>query len=170
MPITDYPRCAAYLKGMGVKLTDPEMRDRDFAWLLGDAAFDEKELVEMGAVGVPTLEWGKLIPAMEARFGRRTRKPKASKEARNQLLGMMCWAGLKGSTFKDDSDVVKVAAILWPEAIDGDDMGLEDAAKHIRSLPKKARSHFVRENLHRVPRRFFGDDITTPMNGDGEAA
>lgn len=38
MAISEFPRCSAYLKGMGVKLFDPEMQDKHFAWLLGDAA------------------------------------------------------------------------------------------------------------------------------------
>lgn len=156
-PITDFPRCAAYLKGMGIRISEPDMQDQHFAWLLGDAAFDEKELVEMGAATKPLGQWGDLLPAMEARFNHRTRKPKASKEARNQLLGMMCWAGLKGSAFKADSDIVKVAAILWPKAIEGDDMGLEDAVRRVRSLPKKARSHSVRENLHGVPPKYLSN-------------
>lgn len=174
MAISEFPRCSAYLRGMGVKLSDPEMQDKHFAWLLGDAAFKESELREIGAEGLSSTDWGFLLPAMEnaLRDRNRTSKasntPKASKESRNRLLGMMCWCGLKGSTFKEDSEVVFVASILWPKAVKSADMGLEDALRAVSKLTKKERSYLVRENYHRVPPKFSArPDLVTGNEGAG---
>jgi hypothetical protein len=160
MAVHDFPRCSAYLKGMGIRLHDPEMQDKHFAWLLGDAAFSEDELDDMGAKGLPSWEWGQVLPAMERRFEERGRsrrnKPKLSTEQWNRLHGMMACYGLKGSRLKGSKNCIEAAQALWPEDIPKS-ADARRVFEILNAMPKKQRSRVARSNLENVPKRFFGD-------------
>lgn len=160
MAITDFPRCAAYLKGMGIRIPDPEMQDQHFAWLLGDAAFDEKELVEMGAADFGSAQWGELLPAMDACLAsRKTRgAPGIGTEQRYRLIGLISTYGIKGSMLKGKAEAIyEVAHILWPDDIPSGTPGQQRVLDILNKMPKKYRAKTARENLHRVPRKYFGE-------------
>lgn len=165
VPITDFPRCAAYLNGMGIRLADPDMQDRHFAWLLGDAAFSEKELTDMGAAGVESGQWGSLLPAMEdcmvSRGKSKRNTPKLTTQQWNQFKGWMTCYGIKGGAIKGEAATLEVARCLWPELPKSADA--RRAFELIGRMQKKYRSYVARENLHSVPSKYL-------VNGDGEAA
>lgn len=156
-PITDFPRCTAYLAGMGIKVQDPEMQDKHFAWLLGDAAFNEGELKNMGAEGMAVAEWGELLPAMESRMAERgnskRNKPKLSTQQLNQFRGWMTCYGLKGSALKTEKEILEAARSLWIEIPKTADA--RRAFEVIGKMQKKYRSYVARENLHNVPRKYL---------------
>lgn len=161
MAIAAYPRCAAYLHGMGIRTDDPEMQDKHFAWLLGDAAFNENELTSMGAAELGSAQWGKLLPAMEACLA--SRKPRGAPgigtEQRYRLIGLMSTYGIKGSMLKGKAEAIyEVANILWPDDIPRGTPGQQRVLDILNKMPKKYRVKTARENLHRVPRKYFGED------------
>ena len=164
MAITDFPRCAAYARGMGLFLGDPEMQDKHYAWLIGDAALSEDELKRIGAEGLPVGEWGNLLPAMDELLSTRLRQPKADKRSRDRLIGMISWCGIKGGTIKDDEDARVVVRALWPDLRPKKDAGIVDLLRLLEAKPKKWRSASARVNLHRVPRKYFGDATNEGMS------
>ncbi|MFD1199548.1 hypothetical protein ACFQ3K_14675 [Brucella gallinifaecis] len=151
MSIHQFPRCAAYLKGMRVNLNDPEMTDYWFAVILGDRM--PKEELERDGINFNRHERDgiKLLQGIERILveGRNKSKVWAS-EALKAFIGSR---GVKASKLKTIEDFWKVAAILWPQHIKGKIGSLDQLEAHIRSLSKKQRQA-ARENLKRVPAEF----------------
>lgn len=152
--INSYPRCASYLKRMGIKLSDPQMEMVHYAWLLGDNAFSEEELVKMGAANITNMQWGELIPRMEVCFAKRpkTRKPDTaglSQSQTNQFRGWISCYGIKGNRLNNPAEMLRAAKILWPSIVKGDD--IVKAYFMLASTTKKRRAAIARANLHSLP-------------------
>ncbi len=148
MSIHEYPRCAAYLKGMRVNLSDPEMNDFWFAVILGDRIPGdvlEKEGVrfERG-----NRDGQKLLQGMEQILAQGLHR--TGVQASEALKAFIGSRGVKASKLKTIQDFWKVAAILWPDHFKGKIGTLDQLEKQIRSFSKKQRQA-ARQNVNRVP-------------------
>lgn len=148
MSIHEYPRCAAYLKGMRVNLSDPEMNDFWFAVILGDRIPGD----DLEKAGV-RFERGdrdgqKLLQGMEQILAQGLHRTGA--QASEALKAFIGSRGVKASKLKTTQDFWKVAAILWPEHFKGKNGSLDQLETQIRSLSKKQRQT-ARQNVMRVP-------------------
>lgn len=151
MSIHQFPRCAAYLKGMRVNLNDPEMTDYWFAVILGDRIAGDV-LDKEGVKFERDLRDGqKLLNSLERILVNGLHRLNA--QASEALKAFFGSRGVKASKLKTIEDFWKVAAILWPQHIKGKIGSLDQLEAHIRSLSKKQRQA-ARENLNRVPAEF----------------
>lgn len=151
MSIHDFPRCAAYLKGMRVKLDDPEMNDFWFAVILGDRI--PGDVLERAGVRFERgmRDGQKLLQGLERILAEGFRRKKC--QASDALKAFIGSRGIKASKIKTIEDFWKVAAILWPEHIKGENGSLDQLEAQIRSLSKKQRQS-ARQNVKNVPAEF----------------
>lgn len=148
MSIHEYPRCAAYLKGMMVNLSDPEMNDFWFAVILGDRIAGDV----LDRAGV-SFERGmrdgqKLLQGIEQILAQGLHRTGA--QASEALKAFIGSRGVKASRLKTVQDFWKVAAILWPEHFKGKIGSLDQLETQIRSLSKKQRQA-ARQNVMHIP-------------------
>lgn len=148
MSIHQFPRCAAYLKGMRVNLNDPEMTDYWFAVILGDRI--SGDVLDRAGVRFErgVRDGQKLLQGIEQILAQGLHRTKVNaSEALKAFIGAR---GIKASKLKTIQDFWKVAAILWPEHFKGKIGSLDQLETQIRSLSKKQRQA-ARQNVMRVP-------------------
>jgi hypothetical protein len=149
-----FPRCTAYLKGMGCRFTDSAWNNYWAAVLLADT-FNDKELLAVG-VDYNLLNGSELLRRLESLFsGPRSRvacygsKAKREMDSRApELVAYLGSRGVKTSALKSDDDFVKAARILWPfmdKAIRYDQL-----LGQIMSMSKKTR-RTANANLGKLP-------------------
>lgn len=152
MPITDYPRCAAYLKGMRCRLDDPTMTDYWWAVILSEKWTDE-DLVADGRVNFETMAGPDILTEFERLLQDGIAKPHLgiSSEGMERLRAFLGSRGIRTSALRSSGDYWKAASILWPQ------VGLPDADRPLSALltiisgmTKKQRQS-ANGNLHRVP-------------------
>lgn len=148
MSIHQFPRCAAYLKGMRVNLSDPEMNDFWFAVILGDRI--PGDVLEKAGVRFERgdRDGQKLLQGMEQILAQGLHRTGA--QASEALKAFIGSRGVKASKLKTTQDFWKVATILWPEHFKGKNGSLDQLEKQIRSLSKKQRQA-ARQNVMHVP-------------------
>ena len=151
MSIHQYPRCAAYLKGMRVNLKDQEMSDYWFACILGDRISGEVLERENVKFERGYRDGQTLLQGLERILVHGLHRVNA--QASEALKAFIGSRGVKASKLKTIEDFWKVAAILWPQHFKGKIGSLDQLEAHIRSLSKEQRQA-ARENLSRVPAEF----------------
>jgi hypothetical protein len=77
--IKQFPRCAAYLKAMRVRLDDPEMHDYWCAVVLSDA-FSDARLAALGTVNFDTMPGRQLLTAFETILSESAAKKKSGRK------------------------------------------------------------------------------------------
>ncbi len=148
--IANYPRCAAYLRGMRVKLDDPEMTDYWFASILSDGWTDDA-LTDAGTINFDTMSGAELLTAFEVLLADKKRAAKPAHADMESLKAFLGSRGVKVSKLPDDAAYWYVASVLWPDTIRAGAMGtLSELGAIIRRMPKKARQA-ARANLRDVP-------------------
>lgn len=148
MSIHQFPRCAAYLKGMRVNLSDPEMNDYWFAVILGDRI--PGDVLDRAGVRFERgmRDGQKLLQGIEQILAQGLHR--TGVQASEALKAFIGSRGVKASKLKTIQDFWKVAAILWPEHFKGKIGSLDQLEKQIRSLSKKQRQA-ARQNVMHVP-------------------
>ena len=148
MSIHQFPRCAAYLKGMRVNLNDPEMTDYWFAVILGDRIAGDV-LDRAGVRFERGMRDGqKLLQGIEQILAQGLHR--TGVQASEALKAFIGSRGVKASKLKTIQDFWKVAEILWPEHFEDKIGSLDQLETQIRSLSKKQRQA-ARQNVMRVP-------------------
>jgi hypothetical protein len=152
MAITDYPRCAGYVKAMRVRLDDPEMTDYWYA-VLASQAFTDEELVKAGTVNFETMKGDAILAEFERLFTTR-RRSEADHDDLESLKAFIGSRGVKVSAFQSDDDFWTVARILWPNTLPKQNVTLTELVNAIRSMSKKARSS-ARDRVHLIPSKWI---------------
>lgn len=162
MMLDAYPRCAAYLKGMNVRLNDASMTNYWGAVILADKWTDEA-LVKAGGVDFSDKTGEGILARFEALLcGAFTGKPKSgelSESQRAQLQAFLGSRGVKTSMLLSDDDYWKAALILWPSIKRYD--GLEHLFNQIRSFSKGQRKT-ANANIGKLPREWISASKPTP--------
>jgi hypothetical protein len=152
MAIADYPRCAAYLKGMRCRLDDPTMTDYWWAVILSQKWTDE-ELVADGRVNFETMAGPDILTEFERLLRDGIAKPRLgiSHEVMERLRAFLGSRGIKTSALRSSGDYWRAASILWPQAVHLEaDHPLPALVTIISGMTKKQRQS-ANGNLHKVP-------------------
>lgn len=150
MAITEYPRCAGYLKAMRFKLDDPSMTDYGWAVALSENWTDEF-LVEDGRVNFDTMDG----PSILVEFERLLREAKhvsiagLSPDDMDSLKAFLGSRGVKVSKLQSDDDYRKAARVLWGKQI-GEKASLCELVDTLRNMTKRQRQE-ARANAHKLP-------------------
>ena len=140
MALQSYPRCAAYLRGMKVKLDDQSMTNYWGAVILADK-WTDKQLQEAGGVDFNDKSGETILGRFEALLGNpRVQKPKSgdlNDSQRTQLLAFLGSRGVMTSRLLTEQDIWKAAKTLWPHIRVWD--GLEHLFNQLKCMSKKQR-------------------------------
>ena len=149
-----YPRCTAYLRGMGIKHDAAGMTPLWCAVSVADAAFKDEELAGAGIsfTGRERQEDGiELLGRLEALFRTRPAKKlyakKGKPEASDSLRAFLGSRGVKTSLLLTDDHFWTVAMAMWPAIERGQGATLSDLTNQLRGMTKKQRKSARREAI-----------------------
>jgi len=150
MAITEYPRCAGYLKAMRFRLDDPAMTDYGWAVALSENWTDEF-LVEDGRVNFDTMDGPSILVEFERllRDGRQATANGLSPDDMDSLKAFLGSRGVKVSKLQGDDDYRKAARVLWGKQI-GVKASLSELLATIRKMSKRQRQE-ARTNIQKLP-------------------
>lgn len=152
MHLAAFPRCAAYLKGMQVRLDDASMTNYFGAVILSEK-WTDAQLVEAGGVDFSTRDGDALLSRFEALLRApavTVRQVVAANTERDraQLQAYLGSRGVKTSALKSDDDYLKAVHVLWPFI----DCRISVDRLHLQlaSMSKKVRAQ-ANSNLKKLP-------------------
>jgi len=152
MHLAAFPRCAAYLKGMQVRLDDASMTNYFGAVILSEKWTDE-QLVQAGGVDFSARDGDALLSRFEALLAHPSataHEKQAEREIINhaQLQAFLGSRGVRTSALKSILDYHKAVQILWPSI----DSRIPVSQLHLQlaGMPKKVRAQ-ANANLKKLP-------------------
>jgi len=149
MNLTAFPRCAAYLKGMQIRMDDESMTNYSGAVILSEKWTDE-QLVEAGGVDFSTRDGDAILTRFEALLSRTVREMVDANRERNRisLLAYIGSRGVRTSALKTDDDFLRAVHTLWP-FIDRR-IPVSEIHSQLASMSKKVRAQ-ANANLKKLP-------------------
>ena len=150
--LKQFPRCAAYLNGMGCRLEQFPVSDYYAAVILADAFGDAD--FEAANVDYSNTPGSRLLIAIERMFYSRKvsrlQKPaqELSESMNAQLMAFLGSRGVKTSMLANDDEIWKAAMILWPTL--RREEKLEGLVWQIRSF-SKAKRKIANANVKNLP-------------------
>lgn len=150
-----FPRCASYLKGMGVNVEKHPISNYYAAVILADKFDDAK--YEKHKVDFSSCSGSELLTVIERMFYSakldRLKKPAwLSESLMVQLMAFLGSRGVKTSMLENDDDVWKAALTLWPKLKKSGDMA--NLVDQIKSF-SKAQRKVANENLKKLPKNWI---------------
>lgn len=143
--ITEFPRCAAYLKGMFCRMDDKTMSLYWWAVILV-GPFRDDELAAYGGIDFNTMTGEQLLSRMEQFLGDRRKIDWRMGDGVQSLLATVGAYGVKTSGIRNATELIEVSVFLF-----GVDEGTPEQVLHaVKALPKKERSRRARGNFRRL--------------------
>jgi len=154
--IDRFPRCAAYLKGMGVNVEKHPISNYYAAVILADK-FEESEYEEH-KIDFSLNSGTELLAAIERMFfSKKVSKAQKPQEKLSdgdyiRLMAFIGSRGVKTSELLKSDDIWKAAMILWPKIKRGTD--LNDLFLQIKMF-SKAQRKVANENIKNLPENWI---------------